>query len=191
MAENSQGEGLPVEDQPGAAAPPNSSFNDFQYEEWLTDEIRALLAAIKGEHAAKKRLTVIKLAFARANGTPVKRVFGRDDTCAEMIWYTKWSKKPAIKAAFEACCERALAWMDEQTAMTEASFRMMRRRSIAKLATRAPTALAKVMQDPDQRGSVRITAANALLTWADGQANGASSPRGVESEWWAAADKNE
>jgi len=54
---------------------------------WMTAEIRALLVAIKPPHVAKKRRTVIKLAFARANEQPVKDVFAQDDVCSEQIWY--------------------------------------------------------------------------------------------------------
>lgn len=172
-----------------AEAKDNTSGRGPNPDEWLTDEIRELLKEIRGEHAAKKRTTVIKLAFARANGTPVKRVFNQNDTCAEVIWYTKWLKKPAIKAAYEACLERALEWVDQQTAAIEVSYRLARRRAIAKLATKAPLALANVMEDTAQRGSDRISAANALLNWADGGPEGGN--RGTEADWWAAAGSSE
>jgi hypothetical protein len=139
--------------------------NEPNPDEWLTDEIRGLLRAIRGEHAAKKRITVIKLAFARANGIPVKRVFDQEDTCAEVIWYTKWVKNPVIKTAYESCFQRALEWVDEQTAAQEMSFRQARRRAMARYASQAPKALATVMNDENKSGGVRISAANALLTW--------------------------
>ena len=134
---------------------------------WMTDEIRALLRAIKPPHVAKKRRTVIKLAFARANEQPLKDVFAEDDVCSEQVWYAKWKQKPDVAAAYEACYRRALAWADESTAALEAHYRRVRRRSVAEYAAQAPSALADVMLDTGQKGADRISAANALMTWAD------------------------
>jgi hypothetical protein len=133
----------------------------------MTDELRARLAAIRGGQVAKKRITVIKLACAVANRQPRHTVFAQQDTCAERTWYVRWQHQPAIRAAFEACCTRALAWADEETAALEAHYRRLRRRTTAQYAAQAPAALATVMADPGQRGADRISAANALLTWAD------------------------
>jgi len=75
-------------------------------ETWLTADIRHKLAAIRPPHVPKKRVTVIKLAYARANEEPVKAVFNQPDTCHETIWYTKWQHIAEVKAAFDACYER-------------------------------------------------------------------------------------
>lgn len=134
---------------------------------WLTDEIATLLKAIRGQHVAKKRTTVVKLAFARANQTPLTEVFDLEDTCSETIWYTKWQYVESIKAAYEACYARALDFADQETITIEAYYRRLRRRSVAQLAAEAPEALAAVMNSEVQRGSDRISAANALMGWAD------------------------
>jgi hypothetical protein len=133
----------------------------------MTDELRARLAAIRGGQVAKKRISVIKLACAMANRQPRRAVFAQQDTCAERTWYLQWQHQPEVKAAFEACCQRALQWADEETAALEAHYRRLRRRSTAQYAAQAPAALAAVMADPGQRGADRISAANALVTWAD------------------------
>lgn len=135
--------------------------------QWMTMEIRASLAAIQGGQVAKKRITVIKLAYAIANRQPRHLVFAQRDTCAERTWYAKWQHQPEVKAAFEACCIRALEWADEETAALEAYYRRLRRQTMAQYAAQAPAALATVMADAGQRGADRISAANALLTWAD------------------------
>jgi len=147
----------------------------------MTDEIRALLAAIPGPHAAKKRTTVIKLAFARANQQPVRRVFGQADTCAENIWYMKWRFDSAISTAHQACYDRALQWADDETAVLEEHHRRRRRRSVARYAAQAPLQLARVMKDGEQRGADRISAADALMRWAEpelARAVGATAPAG-------------
>jgi hypothetical protein len=102
-----------------------------------------------------------------ANRQPRRTVFAQADTCAERTWYTRWQHQPEVKAALAACCARALAWADEETAALEAHYRRQRRRSTAQYAAQAPAALAAVMADPGQRGADRISAANALVTWAD------------------------
>jgi len=135
--------------------------------QWMTVEIRALLAAIRGGQVAKKRNTIIKLACAIANRQPRHVVFSQPDTCAERTWYAKWRHQPAVEAAFEACYARALEWADEETAALEAHYRRQRRQTVAQYAAQAPMALATVMADAGQRGADRISAANALLTWAD------------------------
>lgn len=136
-------------------------------DEWMTDEIRALLQAIRPPHVEKKRKTVLLIAFAKANGQTLRDVFGRDDTCAESIWWAKWSKQADIRAALEACEKRALEWADQETVLLEAKFRNERRRAVAKWAAAAPDALASVMASPTQRGGDRINAAVTLIKLAD------------------------
>jgi len=160
--------------QPDETTKLNQTEPDFNT--WLTDDIRRKLAAITGSHAPKKRATVIKLAYARANEQPVKTVFEQPDTCNETIWYTKWQHIPEVKAAFDACYARLLAWADEQTAALQAHYRRQRLQAIARHAADAPGALAEVMSGSQYKGSEKISAANALLTWADPEAAGKAQP---------------
>ena len=136
-------------------------------DEWMTDEIRALLQAIRPPHVEKKRKTILLIAFGRANGQPLKDVFDREDTCAESIWWGKWSKQADIRAALDACEQRALEWADQETVRLEAHYRNERRRDIAKYAAQAPVALASVMAGQNQPGSARINAAVTLIKLAD------------------------
>ena len=135
--------------------------------EWMTDEIRGLLGALRGRHAPKKRATVVKLAFARAQQVPLAGVFRDPEVCSESIWYEKWQYDPLIKAAYRACYERALEWGDEETAALEAHYSRERRRSVAEYAAAAPAALAAVMSDGEQKGADRISAADTLMRWAE------------------------
>lgn len=159
-------------------------------DEWLTEEIRGLLGAIAGPHVAKKRQTAILVGFAKANGTPLKPIFGRPDTCAESIWWGKWSKEPTIAAATEACELRALEWADRETIRVEARFRNERRRKVAQWAAGAPDALASVMADRGQRGNDRINAAVTLMKLADPQetANVGTVAGGVEQSQTVSVD---
>lgn len=140
--------------------------------EWMTPEIGSLLDAIAGEHVAKKRKTVILLAFAYATQTPLAQVFDREDTCAEQIWWTKWQHIPEVQAALAACKARALAWSDQQTVAIEERYRRERKRAIAEYAAKAPLAMAAVMDDAGQKGADRINAAVTLINLADGQSVG-------------------
>lgn len=137
---------------------------------WFTDEIRSVLAAIEKPHTTKKRITVIKLAFAKASGQPLAPVFKQDDVCSETIWYTKWQHEPQVKAAFEVCYRRALEFSDMETVAIERRYQTLRRRSLAAVSAKAPGALAAVMLDGQQRGSDRISAANAIMGWVDPEA---------------------
>lgn len=135
--------------------------------QWITEEIMELLRAITGAHAAKKRSTVIKVAVARATQQPLKAVFRQHSTCSEAIWYGKWRHQPALRAAYEACYQRALGFEDEATAGLEGYYAGKRRRAIAEYAADAPAALAAVMAGVEQKGADRISAAEALLRWAE------------------------
>jgi hypothetical protein len=146
---------------------------------WLTPEIRNLLAAIRPPHVERKRRTVILLAFARANQTPVDAVFRREDTCNESIWYMKWAKDPDVRAAFDACYTRALEYADDETAALEAHYTRQRRQAIGKYAANAPAALAAVMAGQEQRGSDRINAALALIKLADPETRDVNTPAGA------------
>lgn len=139
---------------------------------WMTQEIMDLLQAIPDPHRAKKRTTVIKLAFAKATNTPLAAVFDSDDTCAENIWWTKWQHIPEVRVAYEACVERALGWADDETAQLEEYYRRERRRAVAEYAAKAPAALAAVMVSPEGKGSDRINAAVTLINIAEGSTVG-------------------
>jgi len=133
----------------------------------MTDDIRILLARIVGRHAAKKRSTVIKLAFAKANQQPLAPIFSQEDVCTERVWYQKWQHDPLLAEAFEACYQRAMEWADEETAALEAHYRRDRRKSVARYAAQAPAALAAVMASEGQRGNDRIRAAIELIGLAE------------------------
>jgi hypothetical protein len=152
--------------------------------EWLTDALRALLNALPDPHSAKKRTTVLRLAFAMANREPVKDVFGRDDTCAEAIWYGKWQHNPAIKAAFDACYHRALDWRDKETTRIEADYRLKFRQAVAKNAALAPDAIASVMLDAKYPGPARTDAALKIVGLFDPDADKSSvyAPVGATNE---------
>lgn len=143
--------------------------------EWMTDEIRTLLQSIRGRWAAKKRATVIKIAFALANEQPLAPLFKQDDVCSETIWYQKWRHQPTVRAAFDACYQRALEWSDEETARLEAFYRQKRLRSIAEHAADAPAQLADVMKT-DEAGGNRIRAADTLMRWAEPDTAGKLQP---------------
>jgi hypothetical protein len=152
--------------------------------QWMTPEISRLLSAIPGPWEAKKRRTVILLAFAYATSAPLKTVFDRPDTCAEQIWWSKWKDIPEVAAAFDACRARALDWVDAETVSIEEQHRRTRRRAIAEYSAKAPAALAQVMDGADQKGADRIAAAETLMRWAEPETGSKlgrpSSPASIE-----------
>lgn len=85
-------------------------WEDSSSVEWMTDGIQQLLDAIPGPHRTKKQATVIRVAFAKANGEQLREVFCQDDACSESIWWAKWSRDPIIMAALDACERRARDW---------------------------------------------------------------------------------
>lgn len=94
-------------------------MTSYTLDQLMTPEIRSRLAAIGGRHAAKKRSTVVRLAYARLTGQNMKTVFTDfAGTCSETIWYTKWQYQPAIRAAYDALCRQADELLDQQS-MTE------------------------------------------------------------------------
>jgi len=139
---------------------------------WMTDEIRQLLTAIRPPHVGKKRTTVIRLAFARAQQKPLKQLFQEPDVCSGNIWYGKWRFLPDVQAAFDACYTRALEWIDEETATIEEHYRQQRRRALAQYSALAPAALAAVMGNSGERGEARIKAADTLIRHADPEVAG-------------------
>ena len=82
----------------------------------MSFEVHEALAAITGEHVAKKVRTVLLLAAAIAAETPQADVFRRHDTCNRVTWYGRdgepgWRDDPAIAKALKVATERALWWM--------------------------------------------------------------------------------
>ncbi len=132
--------------------------------DWLTDDVREKLNAIRGPHVVKKRITIIKIAFAQVNQQPLSEIFGQPDTCSETIWYTKWRKNPLIQQALQACHKRALEWNDKKTIALETHYQQIYRRSAAQGIAEAPSALTDIMHDTVQKGGDRIAAAKSLLS---------------------------
>lgn len=84
--------------------------------EWLSYEVHQALEAIKGDHVAKKQMTVLHLAAAIAAETSQALVFRRHDTCNRVTWYGRdgepgWRDDPAISHALDVASKRALWWM--------------------------------------------------------------------------------
>jgi hypothetical protein len=157
---------------------------------WLDDTCRDLLRAIDKPEVAKKRRTVLLLAFALANQIPLDEVFSREDACCKNIWYGDnrtfrnsqivklgWRDLPDVRAAFDACYQRALDFADEETANLEAHYRRLRRQAIGKHAAAAPATLASVMDDQAVRASDRINAALSLIKLADPDARDVPTPQ--------------
>ena len=101
---------------------------------WLSAEVMAALNKIDGDNKAKKRLTVLLLAHAKATRQPWTTVFERRDTCRSETWYgwtdkktggfhAGWQHDPAIDGAYKAAEARALWWMSvKQGQAIEESF---------------------------------------------------------------------
>ena len=149
-----------------------------------TPDVEQALNAIKDPHAAKKRYTVLRLAFAKATRVPFDEVFTSDENvCNQRVWWQKWLHDKDIAAAFDLCYQRALAMADEETLRQELVYARDRKRSIARYSSGAPAALASVMGDNGQRGSDRINAAMKLIGLADPNTQpGVFAPVGSNSE---------
>ena len=84
--------------------------------DWLSFEVNEALAALSGEHLAKREATVLRLAEATANGQSWTEVFDLPDTCSKRIWYgtgdkVGWQNDPAMTHALELATERARWWV--------------------------------------------------------------------------------
>ena len=90
--------------------------------EWLSAEVQDALAAIDGDHVAKKQQTVLLLAQATATDQAWADVFERKDTCTSGKWYgwthrstgethAGWQDDPAIAHALKVATKRARWWM--------------------------------------------------------------------------------
>lgn len=138
-----------------------------EYRGWMMPEIQAALNRIRGEHVGKMRTSVIRLAFARALGTPLADVFALEDVVSESIWYMKWLKLETVQTAFDLCYERALDWRDEETGRVEAGFANERRQVIAELSVTAVRGLALTALQSSDRADHRTEASKVLLRLAD------------------------
>jgi hypothetical protein len=86
------------------------------FPEWLSPEVSVALAAVQGEHAAKKETTILRLAEATATGQSWTAVFRLADTCAKRRWYGTehdpgWQADPAIAQALVVATTRARWWV--------------------------------------------------------------------------------
>lgn len=84
--------------------------------EWLTFEIEQALAAIEGEHVAKKEATVLRMAQAIAKGESQASVFRQPGTCSKNVWHgvnekAGWKEDPAIAEALSRATARARWWL--------------------------------------------------------------------------------
>lgn len=86
------------------------------YPGWMTYEIEAALRQITGQHARKKRATVLRLAEGVVIGRSVTETFALDDTCSETTWYGRyekgqkkpgWRDDPLISRALKLTTQRA------------------------------------------------------------------------------------
>jgi len=84
--------------------------------DWLTFEVEQALAAIDGEHVAKKEATVLRLAQAIAAGESQAAVFRLPGTCSKNIWHgvgdkPGWKDDPAIAQALALATQRVRWWV--------------------------------------------------------------------------------
>lgn len=94
---------------------------DFQ-PAWLTDELSKALGKLTGQHARKKRATVLRLAEGAAIGRSQQATFRLPDTCSFKTWDGQyrgqvkqdgWKDDPDIQAALAAATRRAQWWQDQ------------------------------------------------------------------------------
>lgn len=84
--------------------------------DWLTFEVEQALAAIGGEHVAKKEATVLRMAQAIAQGESQTSVWKHPGTCSKNIWHgvgdkAGWKDDPTIARALDLATERARWWV--------------------------------------------------------------------------------
>lgn len=84
--------------------------------EWLTFEVEQALAAIDGEHVARKEATVLRMAQAQAQGESQAVVFSAPGTCAKNTWHgvgdkAGWKDDPVIQTALVVATNRARWWI--------------------------------------------------------------------------------
>jgi len=136
-------------------------------EGFLNEEVLAALRAIRPPEQAKKRATVLLLAFAVANDQAWARVFEDKRTCNQRIWYQKWQYLAEVAQALEVCTARALEWRDVETAQVETHATQERRRAIARASLSAVRGLEMTALSREDRADYRTEAAMRLLALAD------------------------
>ena len=87
---------------------------------WMSYDVQRALDAITEPHRRKKRLTVMRLAEAKAAGIPIYKVFDDPDTCARPTWYGNqnwgqraWKEDPLIANALDVCEAAAHHYYDD------------------------------------------------------------------------------
>lgn len=85
------------------------------FPEWMTDEVDRALAAIGGDHVAKKETTVLRMAQAIALGESKASVFAQRGTCTKNVWEgyagkPGWVNDEAIATALAVATDRARWW---------------------------------------------------------------------------------
>ena len=92
------------------------------YPDWMTYEIEAALRKIIGQHARKKRLTILRLAEGLVLGRSMTETFALDDVCSMTTWYGRykkgqklpgWRDDPIIQHALKLASQRALYCSDK------------------------------------------------------------------------------
>jgi hypothetical protein len=127
---------------------------------WNGEALEAL-KQIRGQHAAKKRATVLLLAYATATDTPLARVFEDERACNQRVWYQKWQHIPEVARALSVCTDTALAYRDLETMRVEAQAAQALRRGLALGRLDAVTGLRQTALE--KRDGSGIDAARTLL----------------------------
>ena len=78
---------------------------------WIV-EARSELDRIEGQHAHKKRNTVIALVDARLAGASEESVFKRPETCSRNTYHSKWKHDPTFGSVLERVERLARTWTD-------------------------------------------------------------------------------
>lgn len=78
---------------------------------WMSFELQQALEQITGEHARKKKTTLLRLAEATGGGLPMSDVFAQKHTCTPQAW-AKWKKDPQISAAYDIAERQCHAYYD-------------------------------------------------------------------------------
>lgn len=82
--------------------------------DWLTVAAQQL-QRIEGQHAAKKKATIIALVDARLAGRAEASVWDRaahPDVCSRTVYHNKWKREPVFSEVLEAVTRLAREWRD-------------------------------------------------------------------------------
>lgn len=142
-----------------------------EFYESADEEVMQALTAIHGRWAAKKRITIVLVACARATQRSLKPVFALGETCCERVWY-RWKKETAVMRAYTLILERLLSWATAETLRQQDFYNQQYLRNLAMYRAEAPTALLAVMTDPLAKAEARIEAACKLIQFADPEGAG-------------------